>query len=177
MNFWDKTYYGNTLLDYAICLGIILGAVIAAKILYWLSKNILKKFTKKTKTNLDDIIVDKVEEPLMFGLVLAAAWYAIGRLTFTLSRLTVERYTEIYSSNYGGPPSAEHLEQVTRFDTAIEAVGGIPQAYVEYPYWDNLVHHIFGFLVVINVTWLVVRLLDALIEEYVVPLAEKTKSD
>lgn len=177
MNFWDKTYYGNTLLDYAICLGIILGAVIAAKILYWLSKNILKKFTKKTKTNLDDIIVDKVEEPLMFGLVLTAAWYAIGRLTFTLSRLTVERYTEIYSSNYGGPPSAEHLEQVTKFDTTIEAVGGIPQAYIEYPYWDNFVHHIFGFLVVINVTWLIVRLMDAIIEEYVVPLAEKTKSD
>ena len=48
---------------------------------------------------------------------------------------------------------------------------------MEYPYWENLVHHIFGFLLIVNITWLVVRLLDALIEEYVVPLAENTKSD
>ncbi|UKN01259.1 mechanosensitive ion channel family protein [Paracrocinitomix mangrovi] len=177
MNFWEKYYYGNTILDYAICLGIILGAIIVAKILYWVSSNIIKKLTAKTKTNLDDIIVDKVEEPVMFGLVIGASWWAINRLNFVKSKLTIDRYTEIYTSNYGVPPSEEHLEQVTQIDKTVEAVGGIAQPFIEYPYWENFVHHLFGFLVVVNVTWLIVRLLDALIEEYVVPLAEKTKSD
>jgi MscS family membrane protein len=70
MEFWETEYYGNTILDYTISLGIILGIVIAAKLLYWLSKNVIKKMTQKTKTNLDDIIVDMVEEPVVFGLVL-----------------------------------------------------------------------------------------------------------
>lgn len=177
MSFWDKQYFGNTILDYAIALGIILGAIIAGKLLYWVSKNILKKLTAKTKTNLDDIIVDKVEEPVIFGAILAACWYAIGRLKFGLSKLSVEEYTEVYTSNYGVPPSEEHMLQVTQVDKTLEAVGGIQQTFVEYPYWENFVHHIFGFLVIVNVTWLIVRLLDALIEEYVVPLAEKSKSD
>lgn len=177
MDFWNKEYYGNTLLEYAICLGIILGAIIAAKILYWLSSNVIKKLTKKTKTNLDDIIVDKVEEPVMFGLVLYAAWYALSRLNFRMSKYSVEEYTETYLSNYGVPPTEEHLKEVIQHDTSLEVVGGKAQAFIEYPYWENFVHHIFGFLVIVNITWLVVRLVDALIEEYVVPLAEKSKSD
>ena len=177
MDFWNKTYYGNTVLDYAIALGIILGSIIAAKLLYWLSSNVLKKITAKTKTNLDDIIVDKVEEPVIFGALLTACWYAIDRLKFGLSRVSVEEYTNIYTSNFGAPPSQEHLSQITKYDNTLEVVGGIPQPYIDYPYWENFVHHVFGFLVIINVTWLIVRLLDALIEEYIVPLTEKSKSD
>lgn len=177
MSFWDKEYYGNTILDYSVALGIILGAIIAGKLLYWLSSNVLKKITAKTKTNLDDIIVDKVEEPVLFGAVMGACWYAINRLNFGMSRYTVEKYTEVYTKNYGAPPSQEHLAEVTQVDKTVEAIGGIPQTFVEYPYWENFVHHLFGFLIIVNITWLIVRLLDALIEEYIVPLTEKTKSD
>ena len=177
MSFWNKTYYGNTLLEYAIVLGIILGSIIAGKVLYWASKNILKKITAKTKTNLDDIIIDKVEEPVIFGAILAACWYAIGRLKFGVSKLSPEEYVEIYSSNHGVAPSPEHLAHVTKIDTTLESIGGVPQSIIEYPYWENFVHHIFGFLLIVNITWLIVRLLDALIEEYVVPITEKSKSD
>jgi MscS family membrane protein len=177
MSFWEKEYYGNTILEYVIVFGIILGSIIGAKILYWLSSNVIKKLTAKTKTNLDDIIVDKVEEPVLFGAVMAACWYAINRLNFGLSKYSVEKYTEVYTSNYGAPPSQEHLAEVTKIDTTVEAIGGIPQTYIEYPYWENFVHHLFGFLIIVNVTWLIVRLLDALIEEYIVPITEKSKSD
>lgn len=177
MSFWEKYYYGNTLLDYIIVLGIILGSVIAGKILYWLSSNILKKITAKTKTNLDDIIIDKVEEPVIFGAILGACWYAIGRLKFGISKLTPEEYVDIYTGNYGVSPSSEHLVNVTKYDTSLEQVGGITKPFIEYPYWENFVHHIFGFLLIVNITWLIVRLLDALIEEYIVPITEKSKSD
>ena len=145
MNFWETEYYGNTLLDYAISLGIILGAVIAAKLLYWLSKNVIKKMTKRTKTNLDDIIVDMVEEPVVFGIVLWGAWYALGLLNYPVSEL-----------------SAEDIEK------------GIK---IPYSHTRQFVNHLFNFLLVINITWLIARVVDALIEEYIVPLTEKTESD
>ena len=145
MEFWETEYYGNTILDYAISLGIILGAIIAAKLLYWLSKNVIKKMTAKTKTNLDDIIVDKVEEPVVFGLVLWATWYSLSLLNYPVSELT-----------------AEDLEK------------GIK---IPYSHTRQFVNHLFNFLLVINVTWLVARLADALIEEYIVPITEKTESD
>ncbi|PHR50062.1 MAG: transporter [Fluviicola sp.] len=145
MEFWDTEYYGNTLLDYTISLGIILGTVIAAKLLYWLSKNVIKKMTQKTKTNLDDIIVDMVEEPVVFGLVLWGTWYALGLLNYPVSEL-----------------SAADIEE------------GIK---IPYSHTRQFVNHLFNFLLVINITWLIARVVDALIEEYIVPLTEKTESD
>jgi MscS family membrane protein len=145
MEFWETVYYGNTIIDYAISLGIIAGAVLAAKILYWLSKNVVTRLTKKTKTNLDDIIVDMVEEPVVFGLVLWAAWYAFGLLNYPVSEL-----------------SAEDIEN------------GIK---VPYSHTRQFIDHLFGFLFVINITWLAARLADAIIEEYLVPITEKSESD
>ena len=126
-DFFDTIYYHNTVLDYLIAFGIVLGALIGGKILYWISKKFISKLTARTKTNLDDIIVDKVEEPVVFGLVLGTSWWAINRLTF--------------------------------------------------PDDGAFVGHVFGFLTVINITWLIARLSDALIEEYIVPMTEKTESD
>lgn len=145
MEFWETEYYGNTLLEYCISLGIILGAIIAAKLLYWLSKNVIKKMTARTKTNLDDIIVDKVEEPVVFGLVLWASWYGLSLLNYPVSELSTE-----------------------------DLQNGIE---IPYSHTRQFVNHLFNFLLVINLTWLVARLVDALIEEYIVPLTEKTESD
>lgn len=63
--FWSREYYHNTIASWAIALGIILGAVIIGKILYWLSGKIIKKLTQKTKSKLDDILVEKLEEPIV----------------------------------------------------------------------------------------------------------------
>ena len=90
MKFWDKVYYGNTVLDYAICLGIILGAIVLAKVLFFVSKHVIKVFTSRTKTKLDDIIVDTTEEPVIFGMILSAAVYAFSTLNYSVSKLTAE---------------------------------------------------------------------------------------
>jgi MscS family membrane protein len=145
MNFWNKIYYGNTVQDYAICLGIILGSIIAAKILFFVSKNVIKAFTSRTKTKLDDIIVDQVEEPVIFGMILSASVYAFSMLNYSVSKLT-----------------AEDLE------------AGIT---IPYSHTKNFLDGLFGFLAVINIAWLIVRLMDALIVEYVTPLTRKTSSD
>ena len=126
--FFEKTFYYNTVGDWAISLAIIIGAVIAGKILYWIFGNIIKKLTSKTKTKIDDIIIDMIEEPVVLALTIAGLWYGLHRLTF---------------------PEGWYV-------------------------WMGKVYHI---LIAINITWLIARLIDAIIEEYIVPLTEKTESD
>lgn len=77
-----KTYYGNTVAAWGKALLIILAAVVVAKALYWLTKNVLRRLTKKTKTRLDDILVDMVEEPMVFIVAVGGAWYGLESLSF-----------------------------------------------------------------------------------------------
>lgn len=126
--FFERTFYYNTVGDWAISLGIIVGAIVAGKILYWVFGNIIKKITSKTKTKIDDIIIDMIEEPVVLALTIAGLWYGLHRLTF---------------------PEGWYV-------------------------WMGKVYHI---LIAVNITWLIARLVDAIIEEYVVPLTEKTESD
>lgn len=126
--FFAKEFYNNTVGDWGIALLIIIASIVIGKILYWVCGNIIKKLTQKTKTKLDDIIIDMVEEPIVFALTIAGLWYGIETLYFT-------------------PAALEWIDKV------------------------------FYVLITINITWLVARLLDAIIVEYIVPLTEKTESD
>ncbi len=77
----SKTFYGNTMFNWLIVLAIIVGAAMVGKIIYWVFGNVIKKITQKTKTRLDDIIIDMIEEPVVFILVISGAWYGLNRLT------------------------------------------------------------------------------------------------
>lgn len=59
MEFLDYTFLGNTVEVWAIAIGIILGTFVATKIVYWILSNILRKLSAKTRTNLDDVLIDK----------------------------------------------------------------------------------------------------------------------
>ena len=133
MDFLDYTYYHNTVLEWSIALGIILGGVIVAKILYWFTSNVMKKITAKTKTKLDDLLIDKLEKPVIFIVIIAAYYWSISYLNF--------------------PKGADG--------------SGI----------ENLLFKLATFALVIDITWMISRILDAVVEEYVVPLAEKSKSE
>jgi MscS family membrane protein len=121
-----QTYYGNTVLQWLTAAGIALGALIAGRALYWVMGNVVKKLT--TKNRLDDLIVDMVEEPIVFVLVLGGAWFGVHTLTL--------------------PPQ---LSQ----------------------WLGNALH----FLLILTAAWLVTRLLDALHNEYLAPLAQKSATD
>jgi len=49
MEFLDYPFLENTIKDWAIALGIILGTFVATKIVYWFIANIIKKLTSKPK--------------------------------------------------------------------------------------------------------------------------------
>ncbi len=123
--FFEKQFYGNTVANRGISLLIILGVFILSKILYWITKNIIKKFTAKTKSNLDDILIDMLEEPLITVLMIFGFWLAFKRLDF-----------------------GQNV--------------------------DIWVGRAFYFAVAIDITWLISRLTNSLLKEYLSPLSKKS---
>lgn len=126
---WAKTDWGpNSVYDWMVSVVILLGAVVVGKLLYMISGSFVKKLTAKTKTSLDDILVDKLEEPVVYGIVILGFYWGFNRLHFS-------------------------------------------------PGIDSFFANLFIIIFILNVTWLVARVLDSLVDEYVVPIVEKSESD
>jgi len=79
-DFLKKTFWSNTVLDWAIAFGIILLCYIGARILLYITNKVVKKYTEKTKTQLDDILIDKLEEPLAVAITIAGMFWAVEYL-------------------------------------------------------------------------------------------------
>ena len=73
-------YYGNTVFEWLIAALIIVSSFFLAKLVYWVCKNIIRRFTKKTKTDIDDLLIDNIEEPFVFSIIIFGFWTAIGFL-------------------------------------------------------------------------------------------------
>ena len=126
--FFSRTFYGNTMAQWAISLAIMLGAVLVGKVLYFITSRVVRKMTAKTRTKLDDIFVDMVEEPLVVAVTVAGLWFGLSRLNM--------------------PTKVE------------EFAGSTVQV-----------------VIILSLVWLVSRLIDAMFREYLVPLAEKSRTD
>lgn len=126
-DFFSKEFYYNTVGEWAIALLILLASFIIAKVIYWIFGNIIKRATAKTKTKIDDLIIDTLSGPVILGLTIFGLWYGIRQLAF---------------------PESIDL-------------------------WIQNVYHV---MVAVTITWLIARLLDAVIKEYLIPLTEKSES-
>lgn len=129
ISFFSQAYFGNTLTQYIIFFGILLAAVLLSRTIYWLFQHTIKRLTKKTRTRLDDIIIDMIEEPVLVFIILMG--FNIGW-------------------------------QFLNFE-----------AYPRIPVYYG---HIFYMLLVLNVAWLIARLIDALVENYLKPLSSKSET-
>lgn len=127
--FLDSTFYGNTVLAWLRALAIIVGALLAGKTLYWIFQNVARKLTSKTKTKLDDLILDMIEEPIVVILTVLGFGIAFNTLTFESERIA------------------------------------------------TFIGHAMTAAITLSIAWLLARLIDSLIQEYLVPLAERTESD
>ncbi len=145
--FLSQTFYQNTLLDWAISFGIILGAVILAKITYWIIGRFVKKVTAKTKTSLDDLLVDKLEEPVVYAIAIIGFFWAFMRLSLGSPELDIEGHLLIGENG--------------------EAINHV----------QSFFNHAFTIIFTLNITWLVVRIVDAMITEYLMPIIERSESD
>ncbi|UCE06475.1 MAG: mechanosensitive ion channel family protein [bacterium] len=127
-NFFSRQFYGNTISQWLVALLVIVASVVIGRALYWIVKNFFRRITSRSKTKLDNIIIDMIEEPLIFAIVLAGIWFGLKILTFN--------------------------DTVTL--------------------WISRAYYI---LIIFNIAWLITRLLDSLIKEYLVPITEESKSD
>jgi MscS family membrane protein len=124
----DGVFFGNSLKQYLIFFGILGGSIIAGRILYYIFKIYVRRLTRKTKSNVDDILVDKIEEPLVAFVVILGFYFAYEQLNLSeynyeiFSRITKNLFTIVFAwflirfldalaSNYAQPagPSAEGL--------------------------------------------------------------------
>ncbi len=76
-----QTYYGNSLQSWLIALVIIVLSIMLGKVLYWAFSRIVRVFTARSKTQMDDLIVDMVEEPAVFIVIVMGIWMALRTLT------------------------------------------------------------------------------------------------
>ncbi len=123
-----RTYYGNTVLQWLTAFLIIVCAVVVGRVIYWVIGKTVKRMAAKTRTHLDDILVDMLEEPIVLAVVIGGVWY--GLIMLTMSEATKDVL-------------------------------------------DSVVHA----LLILNGAWLITRVFDALIKEYLLPFAQKTESD
>lgn len=127
-DFFTKEFYGNTIGQYLIAFAIIVGSIVVGRILFWVISKFVERLTRKTKSKLDDIIVEKVKAPVIFAIVIWGIWFGIHTLTIGVEL-------------------------------------------------DRIMSRIYYVLVIFNVSWMIIRLLDALIEEYLVPLVKSSSGD
>lgn len=126
---WGKTMWGpNSVYDWMVSVAILLGAIVVGKILYKIIGGSVKTLAAKTKSSLDDILVDQLEEPVVYGIVIIGFYWGFNRLHFT------------------------------------ESV-------------DAFFANLFMIIFILNITWLIARVVASLIDEYIVPYVEKSESE
>jgi MscS family membrane protein len=121
-------FLGNPLHAYILFVGILAAGYLVGKMISWTLQNIIKRLAAKTKTKIDDVLVDICHGPLVFAIIIGTLAYAVQFLVLSPGVLKV--YDEILRT-----------------------------------------------LIMIDVAWFIIRFLDSMIENYLVPYAAASESD
>ena len=127
-DFLSKSFLNNSVQDWLIALGIALAAIVVARTVYWVIEKYVKKITEKTKTKIDDILINTIEKPMVVASGLAGVWFGVNYLTFS------------------------------------ESV-------------DHWINSFFTVLITLVGAWLITRLFDSLVDEYLAPILANTETD
>jgi MscS family membrane protein len=119
--------WGNSIESYIIAISVILLFLAGGQLFSKLVVSVIKKIASKTKTTLDDILINVLEKPAVFAL------FIVGFKTAT---------NVIYLGTRG----------------------------------QEIVTNIITVLVVWNCTWIIIKLLDVLMNHYLAPLTCKKES-
>jgi len=68
--------------QYILSLAIVIASLIVAKIILWIANKYVKKFTAKTKTDLDDLILEKIKKPIYYLAIIIGLSIALNPLSF-----------------------------------------------------------------------------------------------
>ncbi|MCM5528172.1 mechanosensitive ion channel family protein [Parasegetibacter sp. NRK P23] len=87
----QREYWGNSIQDYLIALGIFIGIIIAIRIFRSIILSRLKKFSANTTSNIDDILIQIVEKSILPIVNVAAVYAALHYLTLSARTSQVAR--------------------------------------------------------------------------------------
>lgn len=76
----DQVFYGNSLQDWIISLIIIAAAFVLTQIIRFINRKIINSLSKKKHGNLAVIIIEAVQTPVFYGIILGAILIALARL-------------------------------------------------------------------------------------------------
>ena len=76
----NNLYYGNTVLAWIIAGSLVLLSLVLGKTLYWSFKNVVGPIVKKSSRELLSIIIDMIEEPIVFLAVILGIRVSIKSL-------------------------------------------------------------------------------------------------
>lgn len=76
----DKLYYGNTIAQWAFAMVGVFASFLLARTIFWVLKTVIEPLTRKTETDLDDIIIENVQAPVSLGIALIGARLSIESL-------------------------------------------------------------------------------------------------
>lgn len=79
-DFFYYEYYGNTVVEWLTAAGVILGTFLGVKILYFFFSRVVRRFTEKTKSKFDDVLVDMIESPVVAALTVGGIWAGLSTL-------------------------------------------------------------------------------------------------
>lgn len=74
---------GHPLAEWAVSLAIAVAAFAAGKLLYWCTTTVLRRWVKRSKSRLDDIILDTLGGPVVVMVTLIGLYIAFTRMGFT----------------------------------------------------------------------------------------------
>jgi len=78
----DYVIFGNPLGEWFIAIALFAASVVIAKLLYWIFGRYFKRMAERTSSKLDDILIDTLEEPIVFAIVIIGMWRGYDHLDF-----------------------------------------------------------------------------------------------
>tara|TARA_Y100000385_G_C13018041_1_gene604788 strand:+ start:292 stop:1344 length:1053 start_codon:yes stop_codon:yes gene_type:complete len=85
MKYLNQEIFGNSIENWLIAAGVLVGSFMVVKILYWIFSNIFQKVALKTKNNLDDTLLRTLQKPITFLVIVSAYFYVVKFLHFSLN--------------------------------------------------------------------------------------------
>lgn len=84
-NFSWQEPFGIELLDWGITAGLITLSILGAKVIFWLLSKVISKLAKKTKSQLDDLLINLLEKPIAYilgsiGIWKSLSWLQLGEI-------------------------------------------------------------------------------------------------
>ncbi|MEM4396705.1 MAG: mechanosensitive ion channel family protein [Candidatus Woesearchaeota archaeon] len=113
--------------NYWYFLAIVVGALLAGMLVYWIFKHLVMNLARKTPTKFDDILIDDIEEPFVVLIVLLGLFFGARFLNMN-------------------------------------------------PFIEIWYYKILMIIAVLNLAYFAIKLGDDLVEEYLVPIVEKTQT-